>query len=183
MKKKGVTLIELIVVIAILSIVLGMIYNVFISSNRIYKKGSEEFDIQSSARSVFLTVGEDIKKANYATVSKVTFISPNSIKAINSFKDPVTLNNIDSIAGSTFRSIYIEIDTTRAYIYVVKTVDGKKELHRIDCNSKASSVVSSNFEDIIFTENENIFTIDFSTRDKYSNVRKYSTSASIRTRK
>jgi prepilin-type N-terminal cleavage/methylation domain-containing protein len=183
MRKKGVTLIELIIVIAILSMVVGMIYSSFISNNKIYKRGSVEFDTQSAARSVFLTVGEDIKKAGYATVTKVTLPSYNSIKAINSTGASVILDNIDNIIGSPFRAIYMDMGGTKAYVYVVKNINGKKELYRIDYSSKASASVSRGFEDIVFTENGNLFTIDFSEKDEYGNIRKYSTSVSIRNRK
>lgn len=183
MKKKGVTLIELIVVIAILSVVLGMIYNSFISSNKIYKRGSNEFDLQSSSRSVFLTVGEDIKKAGYVTVNKVTLPTSTSISVVNSGLATITLSNINNIVSSPFRAIYVELSTGKSYVYVVKNINGKKELHKIDCSSNTSSVVSTNFEDVIFTENGNLFVIDFSAKDENGTIRKYSTSVSIRNRK
>jgi prepilin-type N-terminal cleavage/methylation domain-containing protein len=183
MKKKGVTLIELICVLAIMTIVLGVIYSVFVSGNNIYNKGSNEVEVQDSARSIFLSVGENIKKASYATVSKITLASVNSVKVSNSSGTEITFSNVSNIASSPFRAIYVEIDSAKAYLYIVKSVNGRKELHRIDYTSQASSVVLSDFEDIVFSEKDNLFTLDFSKKDKYNNLRKYSTSISIRNRK
>lgn len=183
MKKKGVTLIELITVLAIMTIILSTIYTVFVTGNNVYKKGSDEVEIQDSARTVFVTVGENIKKARYAAVSKVTLAGANSVKVINSSGNEITFNNISGIVSSPFRAIYVEVDSTKAYLYIVKSINGRKELHRIDYASAASSVVAVGFEDIVFSEKDNIFTVDFSKYDKNNNLRKYSTSISIRNRK
>ena len=183
MKKKGVTLIELITVLAIMTIIFSVVYSVFSAGNNIYNKGSNEVEIQDSARSVFLSVGENLNRAAYATVSKVTLASSNSVKVVNSYGSEITFSNISNIVSSPFRAIYIEIDSTKAYLYIIKSINGRKELHRVDYVSKASGVVLVSFEDIVFTERDNIFTIDFSKKDKDNNLRKYSTSVFIRNRK
>lgn len=61
--KKGITLIELIIVLAIIGLVIGMAFSLFGFGNNVFKNGSLQFDVQSATRlaSQFVT-----QEARYA---------------------------------------------------------------------------------------------------------------------
>jgi len=60
---RGFTLVELIVVIAIFSIVMGGIYSVFVRSNRVYISQEEVVAAQQEARSALEILGREIRMA------------------------------------------------------------------------------------------------------------------------
>lgn len=192
MKKKGVTLVELVAVIAIMAIVFGIIYNIFVSGNKIYTKGSNDVSVQNTARSVFITVGEDVKKAVFASVNSVTLVGGNKINAVNSSGTAVsfTITNtnssiyLDTSKTPQFNCIYVELNSTTSYIYVVKAVNATdvKELHKIS-NTGVDTVIASKFDNLTFTEQDKIFTINVSEHDKDGNPRNYNTTVSLRKRK
>ncbi len=64
--KKGFTLIELILAIAISSMIIIVIFSLFTSNTRLYKETSKEFDIQSQVRYASEVINQSIR---YSTVS------------------------------------------------------------------------------------------------------------------
>ncbi len=67
-KRKGITLVELLIVIAIMSLVLSGVYSLYGFGNKTYKNGSNQYDIQSRIR----LAGDYIKKqVMYATDIKI----------------------------------------------------------------------------------------------------------------
>lgn len=63
-RKNGITLVELLITIAILSIVLGGIYSLFIYGNKTYKSGTIQYDLQSKIRIASDIIVNDIRYAS-----------------------------------------------------------------------------------------------------------------------
>ena len=62
--KKGVTLIELIVILALISMVLVIAYNLFSPSLRGFKRQTDNVDNQANARRVIRDISQEIRKAD-----------------------------------------------------------------------------------------------------------------------
>jgi len=69
---QGFTLVELLVVLAIVSIVMGGIYSVFIRSNRVYISQEEVVTAQQEARSALDILGREIRMAGFIAASNKT---------------------------------------------------------------------------------------------------------------
>lgn len=61
--KKGVTLIELIIVLAILGVVIAMAFSLFSFGNTVFRFGSNQFDVQSGTRIASQFIDEEIRYA------------------------------------------------------------------------------------------------------------------------
>jgi len=74
---QGFTLVELLVVLAIVSIVMGGIYSVFIRSNRVYISQEEVVAAQQEARSALDILGREIRMAGFiAANNKIGGLDP-----------------------------------------------------------------------------------------------------------
>jgi type IV pilus assembly protein PilW len=62
---RGFTLVELLVVMAIISIVMGAVYSIFIRSNRVYISQEEVVAAQQEARSALEILGREIRMAGF----------------------------------------------------------------------------------------------------------------------
>jgi prepilin-type N-terminal cleavage/methylation domain-containing protein len=60
---KGFTLVELIVVIAILSVVIGAIFSFFLFENKIFYKSTDKFDIQSDLRLSLSVLSKELRNS------------------------------------------------------------------------------------------------------------------------
>ena len=69
MKKKGFTLIEIIIVIAIMGIVLGMVYSFMVFEYKSYAVTTEMIDTQERGRDILRLMSEGIKNAESITTS------------------------------------------------------------------------------------------------------------------
>ena len=67
-QKKGLTLVEVIVTLAILSIVTGAIFSFFLFSNRTYGKGIDQYDVQSRIRIAADFVTSEVRYATKITI-------------------------------------------------------------------------------------------------------------------
>lgn len=118
MKKKGITLVEVIIGMAILVIVFSIINNIFFSTNKLLTRVDTKASLQDSARTVINYVGEDIKGAKYGT----TNVKIDSGKLyISDVENPMITNLITPI-------LYLERDGKR-YLYG-KFSEGTKEKYK-----------------------------------------------------
>jgi prepilin-type N-terminal cleavage/methylation domain-containing protein len=69
---QGFTLVELLVVLAIVSIVMGGIYSIFISSNRVYISQEEVVAAQQEARSALDILGREMRMAGFIAANNQT---------------------------------------------------------------------------------------------------------------
>ncbi|MBU3183878.1 PilW family protein [Clostridium estertheticum] len=76
LKKKGFTLVEIIVVIAIMGIVFSMIFQVFSFQTKIYKTEVENNDAQNSGRLCLTSISEGIRLASLVTVNDPNVTAP-----------------------------------------------------------------------------------------------------------
>src|SRR6056297_3626943 len=74
--RKGVSLLELIIVIAILSLVITMIYSIYNYGGRTFDKGNSQYSVQSDIR---LSMDYIVDETRYATKLNLTDIPTESI--------------------------------------------------------------------------------------------------------
>lgn len=129
---KGITLIELIIVLAILGLVIGMAFSLFGFGNKVFKDGSGQYDVQSATRlaSHFITeetrFAADIEilsavpggyLADHTTIpiyDNYMFYDSGSVKKINSFE--VTSKPIATTGTLNFTKETAPYDTALEYI-------------------------------------------------------------------
>ncbi|MGM0395603.1 MAG: PilW family protein [Bacillota bacterium] len=70
--KKGVTLIELVLVLALISLVLSGIYSMFIFGNSTFKGGSDQFDLQNDIRFALESLTNDLRYATKLEIIHLT---------------------------------------------------------------------------------------------------------------
>ncbi len=138
MKKKGVTLVELIVVIAIMSIIAGFIYSINANGQKVYMLGTRKTQLQNSARVSINTLTQSINTA--AKVYTITNIVYNAA------------SNTASVNGTTFNNVYDE-DNVILYVqpregiihYLYFIRDNK--LYKKASNGAADELIASNIDD------------------------------------
>ena len=69
---QGFTLVELLVVLAIVSVVMGGIYSIFVSSNKVYISQEEVVAAQQEARSALDILGREIRMAGFIAADNKT---------------------------------------------------------------------------------------------------------------
>lgn len=116
-KKKGFTMIELIAVMAIVSIVGLLINSLFLNANKSFEMVKDESYLQNEARIIFSTFESDIKMAkefsNNMSVSGSSLI----IKDKNGVEIPISPVDISPLGGGNITPI--------AYAKVVKETEGR----------------------------------------------------------
>ena len=70
--EKGLTLIELIITLLIVSLLLGSIYGILQGTLRVWLHGSEKMDIQQNARIAMNTLESEIKRADRVNVNSTS---------------------------------------------------------------------------------------------------------------
>jgi prepilin-type N-terminal cleavage/methylation domain-containing protein len=113
-KKKGFTLIELIAAIAIFSIVLSAVYTALESGNAIYFSGLRKDNVQTSVRQASAVLSQAIKN------SRVAIIADSNPR----------FNSIELGTGEK-KLLYVEGNDNKRYLYIIRIVNGIKELHRL----------------------------------------------------
>lgn len=120
---QGFTLVELLVVLAIVSIVMGGIYSVFVRSNRVYISQEEVVAAQQEARSALDILGREIRMAGFiAANNKTGGLDPIIAPAWTGNADSaIEIAEVDDIAKTTtlaFKSNLDGNDDTEAVRYV-----------------------------------------------------------------
>ena len=98
---QGFTLVELLVVMAIFSIIMGGIYSVFVRSNRVYISQEEIVAAQQEARSALDILGREIRMAGFIAAD-------NKIGGA----DPINLPAFAGSANSAIEIATVGVDTT-----------------------------------------------------------------------
>ena len=181
MKKKGFTLVELIAVMAILSIVLTTVYFIFNSYNKIYTNEYTDNTIETSGKVITEEISQNIKKASYASLS-FNIESGNNINITDSFGS----NKIIKVNNLVKPLIYLEQDNSSCYLYAIVENGHKKELHKftyVNNNSSMDNSISINVNDIVVRPQNNKSSFEITAQVSYKNkTNTYVTTASLRKR-
>lgn len=170
LKKKGVTLIELVAVIAIMSIISIAVFSILSNGLKIYSTTSAQSVIQDSARKVIDDISNNVNNAKVASL-----ISVSSGKVV---VDGNTFNNL----GSSYGLVYVKLAASESnpFIYVVKNnAVYKVFLNGTGWNSPIGTYIDSGTAvDSPFSSNSNAFRLRLKL--KYRNTSKsYTTFMSI----
>ncbi|AGK98204.1 PilW family protein [Clostridium pasteurianum] len=141
-KRKGCSLIELIAVMAILTIAYGIIFEIFTTQTRIYSNEMVRNDVQNSARLCLSSISDSIQLASY---SKENI---NIMKQQNTFDGLGQCTQIVSVNNGEYTYV---INNRRLFKYV---------------NSTNYTMISGNVDDITITQN-NIYEIDVNITGKH----------------
>jgi prepilin-type N-terminal cleavage/methylation domain-containing protein len=111
---QGFTLVELLVVLAIVSIVMGGIYSVFVRSNRVYISQEEVVAAQQEARSALDILGREIRMAGFiAANNKTGGLDPIIAPAWTGNADSaIEIAEVDDIAKTTTLAFKSNLDGT-----------------------------------------------------------------------
>jgi prepilin-type N-terminal cleavage/methylation domain-containing protein len=145
-KKRGVTLIELIVVLAIMGIVLSTTYFIFTSTNKFYNKTDNNAYLQDLSRQVMGRMEKDIRLANFMSASFTT--SSYSITYLNhAAQSTISIPSIAAADGTNPITplVYFEDNADRPFMYVLVNFTGDKELRRYNINSLSDGDLSNDF--------------------------------------
>ena len=109
---QGFTLVELLVVMAIVSIVMGGIYSVFVRSNRVYISQEEVVAAQQEARSALDIIGREIRMAGFiATNNKTGGLDPITAAAWAGNADStIEIADVDDIGKTTTLAFKSNLD-------------------------------------------------------------------------
>ena len=112
LRYQGFTLVELLVVLAIVSIVMGGIYSVFVHSNRVYISQEEVVAAQQEARSALDILGREIRMAGFIAAN-------NETGGLDPIKDPayaggaddaIEIAAVDNVAKTTTLAFKSNLD-------------------------------------------------------------------------
>jgi prepilin-type N-terminal cleavage/methylation domain-containing protein len=145
-KKRGVTLIELIVVLAIMGIVLSTTYFIFTSTNKFYNKTDNNAYLQDLSRQVMGRMEKDIRLANFMSASFTT--SSYSITYLNhAAQSTIIIPSIDDANGTNPITplVYFEDDADIPFMYVLVNFTGDKELRKYNINNLSDGDLSNDF--------------------------------------
>lgn len=144
-KNKGFSLIELIAVIAILTIAYAIIFQIFTTQTRIYNNQMTKNDVQNSGRLCLNSISDSIRLASY---SKKTI---NPIKVYN--------QTFNGLAGQSTQVMSVN---NGEYTYLINN----RKLYKY-INGTNYNMLSSNVDDITITQNNNIYEIDVNVSGKH----------------
>lgn len=151
-KRKGVTLIELLLVLAISSIVLGTVYTFFLSNTRGINSSESKVYLQDQAQAILDTMGKDFMEARIiediisssninAKSEKLVNISKVTIKPVSGNNIVYTVNNGTlqrAIEGSTAKEVAKYIESIN-----IETLDNKGFRVEEDRNEDGNEDISN----------------------------------------
>lgn len=73
-RRRGLTMIEVLISVAILAVVLGFIYQILFASQKLYVSGSAKGSLQERARTVTSQFFEEIRRADFSYVGNPTLV-------------------------------------------------------------------------------------------------------------
>lgn len=133
MRKKGVTLIELIAVIAIMGVVFTIIYSIYSNSQRIYNTSFSKIQLQNSGRKSLNEICNSVKASQTAAIVN---LSTNNIV--------VNTNTFPVIPNLTFTLLFIDPadENIQPYLFVI---ENQNELHKFYVTGK-DELISNNID-------------------------------------
>jgi type IV pilus assembly protein PilW len=158
----GFTLVELLVVTAIVSIVMGAIYSVFIHSNRVYISQEELAAAQQEVRSALDILGREIRMAGFiAANNKIGGLEPITAPAwAGSADSAIEIAEVDDTAKTTTLAFKSDLDAgdsdldgdddTEALRYVYYHGDHPDPSRR-NTSEEGEKLFLENIEDVTFT--------------------------------
>lgn len=170
LKKKGVTLIELVAVIGIISIISVVVFSIFSNGLKVYSTTSSQSVIQDNARKLIDDISDNVNDAQVAAL-----ISVSNGKVV---VDGNTFNNLSGCHGLVYVKLADNINNP--FIYVVKN----NAVYKIFLNGAGGHTPIGRFIDsetaidAPFSSNSNAFR--FRLKLKYRNTSKsYTTFMSV----
>lgn len=79
-KRSGLTLVELMVTISLIGLVMGISSGIFLGNNKIFKKGVEQYDVQSDARIALSDITSSVQYATFLEILPDNAVIPESGK-------------------------------------------------------------------------------------------------------
>ena len=161
MKKKGITLIEVIIGMAIMVVVFAMVNNIFFNTNKLLSKVDTKASLQDKARTIINYIGEDIKGASLGTTNvRITagklYISNTEIPMISNLITPILYlerngnrymyGKLRDGTKEKYKKIQFTIDNTDPAHPTIYTNDCKvfgEEVLNLDIEDKTGSTASS----------------------------------------
>lgn len=139
--KKGLTLVELIIAVIFLTIVMGVASSMFFSGNSMFKKGVDQYDLQSSIR---LTSDFIVNKVR--NVSEISLVAPASPQTYDQIyldakcivykpAGGAVVNKTDAIINSTSDVSFSLVPSGSKYMLIIK-IKGSKGTNTYDINTK-----------------------------------------------
>ncbi|WP_259472682.1 PilW family protein [Clostridium estertheticum] len=164
-KRKGFTLIELIVVIAIMGIVFSMVFQFFSFQTKIYKSGVETNDAQNSGMLCLTSISESIRLASAVTVNDLNVANP-VISTPEFTENSYKIVKITPYGGASFYQ-YI-INNNKLYKYI---------------NSSNYYLIASKVKAVTVTKVGSVYEIRVEISNGSSiNLKIFTTSISLRNR-
>jgi len=132
MKKKGITLVELVVSMAILVMCILLVNNIFLNSKKTLDRVDKKAYLQDVARKVLDDIGNDIKSASTAIVP---VMEPGNVINVNG--DTYTVNNLSR------GILYFTKEDGSKYLYGEFVESGEDTIKKINLNDAAYCKVYS----------------------------------------
>lgn len=142
-KKKGMTLVEVIAVIAIFGIISVVIYSFLGSSNKIFTNTYGQSILEDEIRTITSVFEDNIK-----TGKKQSFAGDTA-----TFKNPSGgADKVVPITGTSVSVIYAFSQGGKDYAYILEGSSSRKQFKKIDCttapNGQEIAVLSKNVESL-----------------------------------
>lgn len=136
-KTKGMTLVELIAVIAIMGIITWLIYSIFASSNTLFGKAHGQVKLQDELRLISTAIEEDIK----ASISKGVSVAGSSITVAIAGETAVSYD-FSGVSSEPEEVVFGGRREGFDYIYVlVGDSSGLRKIKKFKCNPSDGSKV------------------------------------------
>jgi len=126
--QRGISLVELLIALSILSIVLGLAYSLFFFSTKSFKMGSNQSNIQQNLRSVSSFIHKEVRHAVEIETLDTSFTPTQGYEYI--FAENSSINHGKFINGSfvkTSKSDAIIVNST-GLVFTIKKLDNGSNL-------------------------------------------------------
>lgn len=136
MKKKAVTLVELIIVLAIMGIILGIAFSFFTSGNKTYKVTSEMIDTQERGRDILRIMSESIKGAELIKTLPTDKTGYTFVVTIKPYESDGTDKTYSYYIGDSDKNLYKfyngTFTLTASDVKSINITTGISDLYNID---------------------------------------------------
>lgn len=155
LKKKGFTLVELIVSIGIMGMIFSTVYAILLSGLKINSTVSARNNVQSDIRQTMVMMSDDIRKG-------VEFINDFSINSSTNPTDEVKPINLSTnlltfIQANYTPIIYIKQLNNKLILYAAKKIENNMyELHKINLGYTNIETIKYNYDNNSLTNNINL---------------------------